>query len=815
MSKRAIGALTSVVVGAALIPTGAAAAPAAPEAPAQQQVDAGTWYETAFVSWTGGDDSYRAYVRTDGAYDWRDGSAITGWLTDWQEVDAELVREVDAARDTWRVDVPGLPRGTYDVQVRADDGTTVVTTASDLTTQSFPRNGAAFIPSDEDVYGFPGSNDLAPEGAVGGYLPDGRVDPASDVVYLTPETMGDLPADLFSADRDAPDGSTTPLVLRVLGTIGSFETVAATAEDAGAQVPPGLNSNRMMVVGAGNGNVTIEGVGTDATLFGWGVNSAGASNLEIRNLNIDQWFDDAISLSGGGTGTRASNVWVHHNTFGYGQNKHLALGQDPDQAKGDGAVDVVDHARNYTIGYNHFAGSSKAMLIGGGVGSISEHYGTVHHNWFEGSEERTPRVRNGRVHVFNNLYQDVQGHEHHNQLLERKTGYGIGAAHNANVWAEGNLFDDVNYPFLRSRQGHARGSQPIDYQPGPGESADANAGFNHFFGDAPGFIVSYEAVTEGDFPTSVDGFRQNSDVMPGLTDAALTDLRDAALLLEPNVLDAASRQNFDPSQDVGVVVASGSTATNPSMSSEPAQLDWSFRPHREGVWATGTPDGAAALRTEIETRSGAQQPASPSSAPMAPAVTGVTINDEVRSAVSEFIPEPGLVVVVPDTFTIEWSDDDVLASGYELQWDQGSGDWTTVAEPTASARPTSFITQEMNQFALPESVEVLAAADDRDGQYLFRVRAVNDAGVSPWSPTYALGGELVEAVPSAEVTKQPGPTNELAVTVTEVFSDGLALAETETFTIRNNADGVYDVGAHRVYVATTGNTKVRDIRIIE
>jgi pectate lyase len=45
------------------------------------------------------------------------------------------------------------------------------------------------------------------------------------------------------------------------------------------------------------------------------------------------------------------------------------------------------------------------MLIGGGVGSIDAHYGTIHHNYFEGSEERTPRVRNGRVHVFNNLFE--------------------------------------------------------------------------------------------------------------------------------------------------------------------------------------------------------------------------------------------------------------------------------------------------------------------------------------------------------------------------------------------------------------------------
>jgi pectate lyase len=810
-------AVAVVAAGAPAFATGAAAVPvsaATPSGAPTGAADSGAWYESAYATWIGGDDDYRAYVRTDGAYDWRDGSAIEGWLTDWTEVDVELVREVDPARDTWRVDVPGLPRGTYDLQVRAADGTTVVGDVADLHTESFPRNGAAFVPSNQDVHGFPGSNDAAPEGVVGGYLPDGRVDPDADVVYLTPETMDAFPATVFSAGRGATPDARTPLVVRVLGTIGSFDTVATTKAAAGAHVPPGVNDSRMMVIGRGNGNVTVEGVGPDATLFGWGINGGGASNVEFRNLGFDQWYDDAIHLNGGGTGTRASNLWVHHNTFGYGQNKHLALGQDPDQAKGDGAVDVTEHARNYTVGYNHFAGSSKAMLIGGGVGSISAHYGTVDHNWFEGSEERTPRVRNGRVHVFNNLYQDIQGHPYHNQLLERHTGYGIGAGHNANVWAEGNLFDDVNFPFLRSRQGHARGSQPIDYVPGPGESTDANSGYNHFFGDAPGFIVSRESVTEGDFPTSVDGFRQGSDVMPGLTEEGLSDLRQAVLGLEPNVLDDASQENFDPTLDVGVVVAPGSTATNPTMNTAAAQLDWSFRPHREGVWPTGTPAQAAALRAEIETRSGAQPDLAPSSAPVAPTVTAVSINDEVRSAVSGFIPAPGKVVVVPGTFTVAWSDSDVLTSAYELQWDNGTGTWTTLTTTPASERPTSLVTQSMNQFATPETVQVLAGAADTAGQYLFRVRAVNDAGASRWSPTFVLGGELVDATPSARVTKQSGPTNELAVTVTETFSNGLAVPTTERFTIHNNAAGTYDVGSHQVHVATSGNTKVREIRIV-
>ncbi|MFC8733512.1 hypothetical protein ACFT5B_13730 [Luteimicrobium sp. NPDC057192] len=814
----AAGALLSAALVLAALPaatTGATAAPAAPTTTAAAAAS-GTWFESAYTTWTGHADRYRAYVRTHGAYDWRDGSRIENWLTDWQEVDAQLVREVDSARDTWRVDVPGLPRGTYDLQVRAADGTTVVSTAADLQTRSFPRDGAAFVPSDQDVYGFPGSNDAAQDGAVGGYLPDGRVDPDARVVYLTPETMAAFPTTVFSADRGATADERTPLVVRVVGTIGSFDAVAATKAAAGADVPPGVSDSRMLTIGKGNGNVTVEGVGTDATLFGWGINTGGAINVEFRNLHLDQWYDDALSLDGGGTGTRASNYWVHDNTFGYGQNKHLALGQDPDQAKGDGAVDITNHARNYTVDHNLFAGSSKAMLVGGGASSISAHYGTIDHNWFKGSEERTPRVRNGRVHVFNNLYQDIQGHPYHNQLLDQNTGYGIGAGHNATIWAEGNIFDDVNFPFLRSRQGHSRGFQAIDYEPGPGESADANAGYNHFFGDAPGFIVSKEAVTEGDFPTSVAGFRQTSDYLPGLTDTSLADLRAAALALEPNVLDDASARYFDPKLDVGVVVAAGSTTTNPTMTASPAaQLDWAFRPNREGVWPTDTTAQTAALRAEIETDAGAQKALAATSAPAAPTVTDVRINDEVRSAISAFIPAPGKVVVQPGTFTIDWAGRDVQTASYELQWDQGTGDWATVTTVPASARPTTFVTQSMNQFATPETVKVLAAATDRDAQYLFRVRAVNDVGASPWSSTFVLNGTLVGATPSVHVEKRAGATDALTVTVTERFANGVTADDAETYPIRNNASGTYAVGPYRVFVATKGNTQVREVRIVE
>jgi hypothetical protein len=38
---------------------------------------------------------------------------------------------------------------------------------------------------------------------------------------------------------------------------------------------------------------------------------------------------------------------------------------------------------------------------------------------------------------------------------------------------------------------------------------------------------------------------------------------------------------------------------------------------------------------------------------------------------------------------------------------------------------------------------------------------------------------------------------------------------TEKRRIATNASGTYDVGSYRVHVATSGNTKIREIRIVE
>jgi len=74
---------------------------------------------------------------------------------------------------------------------------------------------------------------------------------------------------------------------------------------------------------------------------------------------------------------------------------------------------------------------------------------------------------------------------------------------------------------------------------------------------------------------------------------------------------------------------------------------------------------------------------------------------------------------------------------------------------------------------------------------------------------------LISVTPSAYVTKLNGNKNNLTITITERYSDGVTKAIKETFSINNNAAGSYTVGNYRVYVDTKGNDQIRECYIVK
>jgi pectate lyase len=173
-------------------------------------------------------------------------------------------------------------------------------------------------------------------------------------------------------------------------------------------------------------NKTIVGLGPAATISGGGFDFYRSSNVIVRNLTFVDAEDDAINV-----GQQSHHIWIDHNTF---------------RRPIDGSIDIVRGADYVTVSWNHFAGTDKSMLIGHSDGAASTDIGhlkvSVHHNWFDGSRQRHPRVRFGEpVHVYNNYFTT-------NEL------YGVASTMNGGVVVEGNYFANVPHPCF-STSGYA------------------------------------------------------------------------------------------------------------------------------------------------------------------------------------------------------------------------------------------------------------------------------------------------------------------------------------------------------------------------
>ncbi len=369
-------------------------------AQAVQLTDAGGWRETAFVKWlpVEGADSYRVYVS---------GGELTN-----KRIDTQLIRSYGSF---FRADVPGLPAGDYTLRVVAvtagQEGQEATT--PQLAVTAHDRTGFAFF------------NNRVP----GAYKADGTPKANAVVVYITENTKNSVSMEVTGANANPCVGLQTildgfkkgkdnrPLIVRFIGQI----------------TDPAYLLNGDVVVENDNNPasyITLEGIGNDAVADGWGIRVKNACNVEIRNLatmNCDSDEGDNISLQ-----QNNEYIWVHHCDFFYGKP-----GGDADQAKGDGALDSKTSGY-VTFAYNHFWDTGKSNLLGNGT--EEPRYLSYHHNWYDHSDSRHPRVRSHHVHVFNNYFDGV-------------AKYGVGATNASSVFVEANYFRNCGYPMLISMQG--------------------------------------------------------------------------------------------------------------------------------------------------------------------------------------------------------------------------------------------------------------------------------------------------------------------------------------------------------------------------
>ena len=362
-----------------------------------QITEAKGWQESAYLKWAPfeGASSYNVYV-------------------DDKKIDAQLVRQYASY---YRADILGLKEGTYSVKVVPvnAEGAEIAgaNTASNLVVKSYNREGFAHFKYD----------------GVGAYNNDGTLKAGAKVLYITArsaktvsttvntgklETITGLQSiiDAYSKGKDK-----TPIAFRFIGKISLSDLDHTSSSAEGLQI----KGAKM--------NMTFEGVGDDATVYGFGFLLRNATSVEFRNLAIMRCLDDAMSLD-----TNNSHVWIHNMDFFYGKKGGAA-----DQAKGDGTVDIKANSQYITVAYNRFWDNGKASMCGMKTES-GPNYITYHHNWFDHSDSRMARIRTMSVHMYNNYYL-------HNDV------YGVGATMGSSVFMESNYFDATKRPIMSSRQG--------------------------------------------------------------------------------------------------------------------------------------------------------------------------------------------------------------------------------------------------------------------------------------------------------------------------------------------------------------------------
>ena len=423
--------------------------------------EAKAWLESAYLKWAPfeGASSYNVYV-------------------DGKKIDAQLIRQYASY---FRADVLGLKAGSYSVKVVPVDAAgkemAGANTVSNLVVKNYNREGFAHFNLE----------------GIGAYNNDGTLKSDAKVLYITASTAKTVSTEVITGAKNKKETvtglqaiidayqkgyDTTPIAFRIIGKVSLADLDGISSSAEGLQIKGKTGYSTM--------NMTFEGVGDDATIYGFGFLVRSAKSVEFRNFAIMRCLDDAMSLD-----TENSNIWIHHLDLFYGRK-----GSAADQAKGDGTVDIKGNSKYVTVAYNHFWDNGKSSMCGM-KSETGENWISYHHNWFDHSDSRHARVRTMTVHMYNNYYQHCDV-------------YGVGATMGSSVFMESNYFDAVKRPIMSSQQGtDAKGSKGTF----SGEKGGMIKAYGNVFANKPS---GFSYVTYASNNTSFDAYdvAKASDQVP-------------------------------------------------------------------------------------------------------------------------------------------------------------------------------------------------------------------------------------------------------------------------------------------------------------
>ena len=422
-------ALTIAMLVTSLIITGISAAAAG-------TINAAGWFETITATISGVTDSQVTSV----SYSGPTSGSLTGQDLQY------LVRDENGSV---RIDIPGLKAGTYNLTVVAGGST-------------YTENNIEVLPYDRSGYAH--FNYTA---GVGAYNDDGTLKSNAIVLYVTNDNknsvtvtskdgttvtgigniLGSTGMDVgtglnakggkANTNQDilrklAKDG--TPLVVRIIGNVKGSDMAGLTAYDS-IDYGGTVGDNGFMARMSGGKDITIEGIGYDATIDGWGLHficqtadyAAGyGKSFEVRNITFENVPEDCVGMEGQQEDSTLTapveRGWIHHCSF---MAPIISNPAESDKDGGDGACDFK-RGQYFTNSYCYYDGYHKTNLVGSSDSSLQYHL-TYHHNYWLNCESRGPLARQANIHMYNNIF-------------EGQTSYCMNPRANAYIFSEYNMF---------------------------------------------------------------------------------------------------------------------------------------------------------------------------------------------------------------------------------------------------------------------------------------------------------------------------------------------------------------------------------------
>ena len=238
--------------------------------------------------------------------------------------------------------------------------------------------------------------------------------------------------------------SSTPIIIEVSGTINHGNTTKVSGDSC--------NTAADEIELKEISNVTIIGVGSGAVFDQLGIHIRDASNIIIQNVTVRNVKKSGSPISNGGDAigmeSTVRNVWVDHVT----------LEASGGESEGfDGLFDMKDNTQYVTLSYSILRNSGRGGLVGSSESDLSNGFITYHHNLYENIDSRTPLLRGGIAHIYNNYY--VSLHESginsragarakvdNNYFKNSKDVLGTFYTDEAGYWqVSGNIFDNVTW----------------------------------------------------------------------------------------------------------------------------------------------------------------------------------------------------------------------------------------------------------------------------------------------------------------------------------------------------------------------------------